>query len=369
VTAVPTGKLTVNAKLLRDLIRARVSLVRLEARVIRRDFLPLIQALQADVFDAISRAQAGAAGSEITLAQMERVLSDADKLLTNAAASLPAAAEASAATVAAQQARMIHATVKRAAPNAIGKVFSGLDVAQVAQVAQADASALTGPWFQGWAGRAGETLKQSLGISVGQGEDIAKATRRAAAALGKSRREMASIVRTAMQTAANKAHQAYQDENEDVFKGVQWVATLDTRTCPVCGPLDGKIWTYEDDPEAEGLVSDMPPLPRHPNCRCVSVPVTKSWRDLGVDIDDVPDDATRASMDGDVPGTMDWETWLKTQPPNIQASILGPTKFKQWNAGGILESASVTLRRIAGREAVSPSTGRHFNRAGLISAV
>jgi len=39
---------------------------------------------------------------------------------------------------------------------------------------------------------------------------------------------------------------------------VVWVTVGDERTCPQCGPLDGK----------EFLANEMPSIPRHPACRC-----------------------------------------------------------------------------------------------------
>jgi hypothetical protein len=53
--------------------------------------------------------------------------------------------------------------------------------------------------------------------------------------------------------------------NADVLDGVQWLATLDHRTCIICGAYDGRIWTKEKMYEVK-----VPPA--HPNCRCVLVP-------------------------------------------------------------------------------------------------
>jgi SPP1 gp7 family putative phage head morphogenesis protein len=54
-----------------------------------------------------------------------------------------------------------------------------------------------------------------------------------------------ALVRTAVQHTANAARAATIEENTDVVKGWQWVATLDTRTCPVCGSLDGQTFDSE----------------------------------------------------------------------------------------------------------------------------
>ena len=44
---------------------------------------------------------------------------------------------------------------------------------------------------------------------------------------------------------------------------VRWSAALERRTCPICAGLNGK--TY--------IMGQEPPLPRHPFCRCVLIPV------------------------------------------------------------------------------------------------
>ena len=49
MTGQPKGPLTVNGKILQDLIRARVSLQRVEARVFARDILPVLQLMEAQI--------------------------------------------------------------------------------------------------------------------------------------------------------------------------------------------------------------------------------------------------------------------------------------------------------------------------------
>ena len=77
-----------------------------------------------------------------------------------------------------------------------------------------------------------------------------------------------------------------QPNTGDLITGVRFVCALDERTCLTCLELDG---------------SETPPvLPIHEGCRCVTVPITKSWRQLGLDMDEFPD-GTRSSDIGQVP--------------------------------------------------------------------
>jgi hypothetical protein len=59
-----------------------------------------------------------------------------------------------------------------------------------------------------------------------------------------------------------------------VIDGVQWLATLDHRTCLICGAYDGKIWTKD-------RLYEVKVPPAHPNCRCVLIP----YIDIGEGID------------------------------------------------------------------------------------
>lgn len=74
------------------------------------------------------------------------------------------------------------------------------------------------------------------------------------------------------------------------------------------------------------------------NCRSVSVPVTKSWKELGIDADEMPA-GQRASMDGAVPADTTYAEWIKRQPAARQDEILGPERAK------LLRSGKVTFER------------------------
>jgi SPP1 gp7 family putative phage head morphogenesis protein len=82
----------------------------------------------------------------------------------------------------------------------------------------------------------------------------------------KTNRQSAEILaRTAINAVANQSRLEVFRAGADVMDGVQWLATLDHRTCLVCGAYDGKIWTKDKLYEVK-----VPPA--HPNCRCVLIP-------------------------------------------------------------------------------------------------
>jgi hypothetical protein len=64
------------------------------------------------------------------------------------------------------------------------------------------------------------------------------------------------------------------------------------------------------------------------------VPVTKSWRELGLDIEEFSPSA-RVSMDGEVTADQTFAAWIKKQSANRQNQVLGETRAKLMRDGGL----------------------------------
>jgi hypothetical protein len=155
-----------------------------------------------------------------------------------------------------------------------------------------------------------------------------------------SRRGVKTLVRTSINHASNLGRSAVWEANEDIIKGVRWVSTLDLRTTPICQRRDGRVGPTSPSADfklPEGARKLIPPLarpPAHPNCRSTTVAVLRSWRELGFDIDEISD-ATRASMNGQVPSDMTYYDWLNKQTAAAQKEVLGATRYKLWKEQGI----------------------------------
>ena len=63
----------------------------------------------------------------------------------------------------------------------------------------------------------------------------------------------------------NARKECFYRANEDVLEGVEICASLQFRTCLVCGVLDGTRYKFNER---------VPSLPLHPGCCCVLLPVT-----------------------------------------------------------------------------------------------
>ena len=176
-------------------------------------------------------------------------------------------------------------------------------------------------------------LRDAVRFGVVQGETVDQIVRRvrgtramryADGVMQIGRRGAEAMVRTAVAHTTTVGRNELYQANSDLIAGEQWVSTLDTRTCPQCMGLDGQRFEIGKGKQT----------PAHIGCRCIRVPVTKSWRDLGFDIDDQPP-ATRASMSGQVSATETYGSWLKKQPASVQDEALGPTRGALFRKGGL----------------------------------
>lgn len=155
-----------------------------------------------------------------------------------------------------------------------------------------------------------------------------------------TRRGTEALVRTSINHATNQGRQKVWEANENLLRGVRWVATLDTRTTPICRERDGKVGpvspstSWSPPQGTDRLVPQMARPPAHVNCRSTTTAITKSWRELGFDVDEMPE-GTRASMDGQVPANKTYFEWLSGSNVRTQKDALGPSRYRLWKDGGI----------------------------------
>jgi len=173
----------------------------------------------------------------------------------------------------------------------------------------------------------GETTDRIISNLVGT-----KVNRFKDGALFANYRSADALVRTSIQTVANEARMQTYKDNEDVIKGIEWVATLDNRTSSLCQSLDGLTWDLDRKPLGHKIL--YPGATAHWGCRSTQVPILKSWKELGAKgkFKNIPE-STRASMDGQVSEKIGYEKWLKRKPKAFQEDVLGIGKRKLWQQG------------------------------------
>lgn len=134
---------------------------------------------------------------------------------------------------------------------------------------------------------------------------------------------------------------------------------MDSKTSEVCQSLDGQVFQIGTGP--------LPPA--HPNCRSTVAAVTKTFRELGIDVDEMPE-GSRASIGGQVNAGLTYFEWLKTQPASFVDDALGPKRAALFLKGGI--SAEEFGRLQLGRnfepltlEEMRRAAPKVFERAGV----
>ncbi|AUU85409.1 MULTISPECIES: hypothetical protein [Leclercia] len=153
-------------------------------------------------------------------------------------------------------------------------------------------------------------------------------------ALQLSRTNAASITKTAVIHLAATARTNFAEANGDVLKGKQWLSTLDNKTTPTCIIRDRLRYTLDNKPVGHKVPYLQGPGKIHFCCRSTETLITKSWRELGIDSEEL-DEGTRASMDGQVPADTTYFDWLARQSPQRQDEILGPERAALYRAGEV----------------------------------
>ncbi|MBB76520.1 MAG: hypothetical protein CMJ75_18605 [Planctomycetaceae bacterium] len=179
-------------------------------------------------------------------------------------------------------------------------------------------------WFDGLGRSTADDVSKAIRLGVLEGQSVPEMRRAVANATGVAKNRAEAVVRTAVTNVTARARETTYDENTSVIKGVQYVATLDSRTTIVCAGLDGQVFPINDGPRP----------PQHINCRSTTVPVLRSWEELGIPANAISP-STRASMNGQVPASTTFNGWLKDQPRGVQNEVLGPTRASLWREGKI----------------------------------
>ena len=195
----------------------------------------------------------------------------------------------------------------------VEKAFRGLAVDQAERFSQVVRTGLL----------SGETTPQIAKKLIGSlqfGEE-AKSVKQLIAAGGQSTaiadNQIMALVRTSINQVANAASQQVYEANQDITNKYKYVATLDTKTSPICRALDGREFEYGKGP--------MPP--QHFNCRSTTVPIIDYEKLKKEGFDFVPPaPGRRSSEDGPVPANTTYGKWLSDQPASVKADVLGKSK-------------------------------------------
>lgn len=193
------------------------------------------------------------------------------------------------------------------------------------------------PSVEWWSRQAADiTFRFATQVRMGvlSGDPTSKIAKRVRQEMDVSRRAAEALVRTSVQTVATNARLASFKANGDVVNGVQQLSVLDNRTTDICIAYSGLQWDLDGNPLPGTNLPFNGGPPRHWNCRSTLVPILKTWRDMGIDVDEFQP-STRAAMNGEVAATTTFAQWLASRSEEQQDEILGKGRAQLWRDGKI----------------------------------
>jgi len=338
-----------------------IDLLRIEAGM-RKQVVGMLEELETDLLKQLASTDLTTAKKERLQAFLEQTSAQVSSAYKQIADIGEANLEKVATITSKQTAKSLDASLKVN----LGTVLSPQQLTAIARGPVVEGSPMK-DWWEGQDIAAQRRFRGAIQQGLLLGEDMAAIQRRVRGtkasgysdgALSVSKREAQALTRTAVQSVANQAKLDTLKENDDVVKGIEWVATLDARTTKTCMALDGKQWRLPDL-KPIGHDKQFPGPVAHWGCRSTQVAVTYSWAELakkklaakkGATFQEAfqkrlqeqgftPEEAAkieanqRASMDGQVSDSKDWQAWLKGKGDEFALEKLGPGRFKLWKEG------------------------------------
>lgn len=150
-----------------------------------------------------------------------------------------------------------------------------------------------------------DAVKQQLNVGMVEGkslEAIIKSLEEVA--FNKALNQVDAVGRTSVKHASAHSSEALWDANGGEIAGVQYVATLDSRTTIICASLDGKVFPPDEGPRP----------PQHFNCRSVTSVILKGTKP---------------------PPRVTFPEWLQDQSPEVQDEVLGKTRARWFREGRV----------------------------------
>ncbi len=155
-----------------------------------------------------------------------------------------------------------------------------------------------------------------------------------------NKQNIETVTKSYIQSANAKAHEDIYEANKDIIDKVEWSAIMENGntttgrgTCPRCAALDGAMYAS---------TKSAPPCPLHPRCRCMLLPITKTWRDLGIDVDEADEvyekwyirsPGRKILQTGTIDGN--YAEWWATRSTKFQDNAIGPRRADLVRSGQV----------------------------------
>lgn len=382
---------TVNEELMDALIRHQTYLLRYSGSV-RNRIWAILDSTEQDIVDKIRSRLASNIGltTGVELKRLQSLVDQIEIIRGKAWSQVKDTLDSQMVSLSLQEAVSLQGTVTLLLPTIIETALPGARMLRAIATARPFHGAILSEWAADMEASDIRRIHGAIQSGMVAGEDMAAIARRVTGTgdlLGAdgvtemTRRQVAAVTRTAVMHIANASRSAFLQANADIVEEEHFVATLDSRTTPICRANDGKNFPLGKGP--------VPPL--HFNCRSLRVAVLDGTllgdrpakpfvekelvqeyaeeNDLGQikNRDDLPHGTKGAydkwkrgrirEMIGPVPASTTYNEWLKGQSKVFQDDTLGVTKAKLFRDGGLALDRFVsrtgdelTLAQLADRE-------------------
>jgi len=319
--------MTANEQIAEDTIARTIYLSRYSAGL-RKDVIKLLNQVEKDLIAALPSVT-----TQVRKDRLNKMLAESRALIKDGYAEVSALTSSELATLSVDEAEWQKLTIN----DAITVEIMAAMPTEAALVAMTKDTLVQGAVNADWWARQGANLQfqytNAVRTGMAQSETIGQISKRVQQVMDVSRRDATSLVRTSVQTVAIESRDMTMQKNSAVIKGKVSIATLDGRTTPVCMAYSGATYMLENEPLAPNKLPYIA-IPRHWSCRSVWSSITKSWKELGLDLEEFTP-STRSSIDGQVPASTTFDEFLTKKGEAWQDAQLGKGRAELWRKGKI----------------------------------
>ena len=111
-----------------------------------------------------------------------------------------------------------------------------------------------------------------------------------------------------------------------------WITALDSHVCGQCLARAGLAWDMGKRPIGHSIQFRNPPI--HFGDRCLLVPRTKTFREMGIDLPE-PTRTTRASDEGPINANITFAQFWERKPAVYVEELLGKGRADRFRRGAI----------------------------------
>jgi hypothetical protein len=280
---------------------------------------------------------------EMTRARLQKQLKIIRKVIADYYGEIATVSESDLAEIAKIEGRWQVYTVNTLAAFEIASVLPAASVFEELAKESLIVGNVASDWWAQQSVKLQNDFQRVVQLGLSQAETNQQITKRFKDVSGLAQRNAYALVKTATQSAAINARDTSMQANSDLIAAKVSLATLDSKTSLQCAVRDRAKYDMNNNPidGTDPVKQSYIAIARHFNCRSMYTYAIKSFKELGLNIEDFKS-STRASMDGQIPADTTFEQFLSGKSEEWQTKYLGQGRAQLWRDGKITLSDMVS---------------------------